>query len=473
MNDESKAEKVRSLYTNPRVMVIALDAMLIMLGFGIVSPSMSFYLIALEGGLDQPPGPDYIVPAEVVAQFSLILGMMMAAFMATRTLLARYWGNASDVHGRKPIMMLGLGGYVLLLVLFGLAQDWIQMLLIRAFQGVVSAMVWPVAEASLMDIVGQDRRGEGLGLYMVVSNTGYIIGPGVGGFLYNFCRDFLMLPVPAVFRVPYFIGAVIALPAVIMTAVVLKETAPGKTTLSKEHERSVATETKGDNILDTELEQMNPKRRRMIHAIYVMALMNGFAMGLGQPIFQLFLMSKITSDIGLIGLIISGAGAVGILFSLPAGRYADSHGRKSIAVGGALASRGSFFVLPLTTTIPETSLVWIAQGASMSASQPALRALQADLVPWNLRGKLFGTIQAFFNAGATVGPLLGGTLYGVFSLMIFAIGPIIIEGLVIPFWLAGASGVLGAILLWRYVEETQPMKVVRVEDEREAVSDLT
>ena len=63
--------KQDSLYRNPRVLVLALDAMLIMLGFGIVAPSMAFYLIALEGGLTQPPGPGYIVPAEVRPQFSL------------------------------------------------------------------------------------------------------------------------------------------------------------------------------------------------------------------------------------------------------------------------------------------------------------------------------------------------------------------------------------------------------------------
>ncbi len=51
---------------------------------------MSFYLIALEGGLEQPPGPGYVVPPEVVAEFSVLLGVMMASFMATRTPLALY-----------------------------------------------------------------------------------------------------------------------------------------------------------------------------------------------------------------------------------------------------------------------------------------------------------------------------------------------------------------------------------------------
>jgi MFS transporter, DHA1 family, multidrug resistance protein len=463
--------KQERLYRNPRVLILAIDAMLIMLGFGIVAPSMSYYLIALEGGLTQPPGPGYIVPAEVVASFSLILGVMMAAFMGTRTLLARYWGGYSDRHGRKPIIMIGLIGYFVLLILFGMAQNWIHMLLVRALQGVVSAMVWPTAEAALMDIVGPERRGEGLGLYMMVSNMGFILGPGVGGMLYNFCRDVLVLPVPDVFRVPYYVGALIVLPAIFLTAVILKETTPGTieesvTSTEEPIESEIQTTTISEPNKDTE---MTPKIRRMIHAIYLMSLFNGVAMGLGQPIFQLFLMSKITTDIGLIGLVISGAGAVGMLFSIPAGRYADRKGRKGLAVWGAVASRASLGVLPLTTNLVQTSGVWIAQSAAMSSSQPAMRAIQADVVPWNLRGKLFGTIQAFFNAGATVGPIVGGALFAYFSLILLPLGPFIVEGLVVPFWLASGLGLIGAFLLWKYVEETHPIKITQTEDEEPAL----
>lgn len=465
--DEQPMREER-LYRNPRVLVLALDAMLIMLGFGIVAPSMSYYLIALEGGLTQPPGPGYIVPAEIVASFSLILGVMMAAFMGTRTLLARFWGGYSDRKGRKPIIMIGLLGYTLLLVLFGMAQNWIHLLIVRALQGVVSAMVWPTAEAALMDIVGPNRRGEGLGLYMTVSNLGFILGPGVGGLLYNFCRDVLLLPVPEVFRVPYYVGALIVLPAIFLTAVILKETSPGiigeervESAKIPEHE----DEEQAPIIPSSNNSEMNPKIRKMIYALYMMSLFNGVAMGLGQPIFQLFLMSKITTDIGLIGLVISGAGAIGMLFSIPAGRYADKKGRKGLAVWGAIASRVSLGALPLTTNLAETSAIWIAQSAAMSSSQPAMRAIQADVVPWNLRGKLFGTIQAFFNAGATIGPIVGGALFAYFSLILIPVGPFILEGLVVPFWLASGLGLIGALLLWKYVDETRPVQIEKVETE--------
>ncbi len=372
---------------------------------------------------------------------------------------------------QEPIIMIGLVGYFILLILFGLAQSWVDMLLIRALQGVVSAMVWPTAEAALMDIVGPERRGEGLGLYMMVSGLGFILGPGVGGLLYNFCRDILLLPVPEVFRVPYFVGALIIIPAIILTAIILKETSPGKLEELKEIEQDPLPEEEPVAQIHPESSEseMTPKVRRMIHAIYLMSMFNGIAMGLGQPIFQLFLMSKITTDIGLIGLVISGAGAVGMLFSIPAGRYADRKGRKGLAVWGAVGSRISMGVLPLTTTLAQTSVVWVGQSAAMASSQPAMRAIQADVVPWNLRGKMFGTIQAFFNAGATIGPIVGGALFAYFSLVVLPVGPFLLDGLVVPFWIASVLGLIGAYLLWKYVEETHPIKITKVDDDEPVI----
>ncbi|MFW9912308.1 MAG: MFS transporter [Candidatus Thorarchaeota archaeon] len=447
------------LYTNLSVMVLSFDALLIMLGFGIIAPSMAFYLIALEGGLTQPPGPGYIVPDEVVASFAVILGIMMAAFMFSRTIFARYFGGLSDTRGRKPLLMIGLLGYFFLLLLFGLARSWIDLLIIRFLQGIVSGMVWPVAEASLMDIVGFDRRGEGLGVYMFVSNIGFVTGPGLGGILYNFCRDFLLLPVPDVFRVPYFMAALIVLPAVLLTGISLKETSPLKIQEKIPTEQPQEMEPEPSRLLLSN-DEIAPSTRRMINVLYIMAMMNGIAMGLGQPLFQLFLMSKITTDIGLIGFIISGAGAIGMLFTIPAGRYADRRGRKGLAVWGAVGARASLAILPTTTNVLQTGAVWIAQSASMSASQPAMRAIQADIVPWGLRGKLFGTIQAFFNAGATIGPLVGGVIYAYFSLLTFNLGFAIVEGFMVPFWLAAGLGLIGAFLVWKYIEETSPVQVL-------------
>ncbi len=456
MTEQKPKAGLPSLYKDIRVLILAIDAMLMMTGFGIVGPSMSFYLIALEGGITEPPGPGETLPREVVAQFGTVFGIMLGAFMFTRTLLTRYWGGLSDRIGRRPIMIVGLYGYIALLVMFGMARNWLDLLLIRGMQGVISAMVWPVAEAALMDIVGPYRRGEAMGVYMVASNIGFVLGPGLGGVLYDFCRDVLRLPVPDVFRVPYFIAAVVVVPPAVITTLLLKETAPQKTRIQqREHDSPQISKPtnivqSGDQPFGTEI-MMDNKTRQMMNALYIMSLTNGLAMGIGQSLFQLFLMSEITSDIGLIGVLISVGGAIGVILAVPAGRYGDRKGRKQLAVWGGLGARTSLFILPLMVTIPQTAIVWMTLNALISVSQPAVMAIQADVVPAGLRGKLFGTIQAYLNAGAAIGPLIGGTLFSITSLFMIQLGPIALRGFVIPFWFASMLGIIGVLIFWRYV----------------------
>ncbi len=188
MLSSQKDPSIKSrLYTNPGVLIIAFNLMAVSIAFGIIQPSLAFYLLALEGTITQPPGPGYTIPEEAVASFAIVLGIMMAAFMGTRTLLARFWGDLSDVRGRRPIIIVGLFGYVILLALWGMARSWIELVLVRGLHGVVSAAVWPVGEAALIDIIGEERRGEGMGLYIMTTQIGWISGPGLGGLLYNFC----------------------------------------------------------------------------------------------------------------------------------------------------------------------------------------------------------------------------------------------------------------------------------------------
>ncbi len=452
---EDRIKKPR-LYTNPSVLIISFNSLIISAAFGIIQPSLAFYLLALEGAITQPPGPGYIIPEETVAQFAVVLGIMMAAFMGTRTLLARFWGGLSDVRGRKPIIVMGLFGYVLLMALFGMARSWIELVLVRCFQGIVSAAVWPVGEAALIDIIGEERRGEGMGLYIMTSQLGWITGPGVGGLLYNFCRDSLKLQVPDVFRVPYFIAALILLPMPLLTILFLKESAEKRITYSTMH--NAVSRGKDDEVisLNLDLPSLNSQLTKMIRTLYIMNIMNGVSMGLAMLLFQLFVMSKITSDIAMIGFMITGAGSIGLLMNLPAGWLSDHYGRKSLALWSGVLTRGCMAGLPLTRTIPQTSLVYIGRSAAFAVSQPVMSAIQGDIVSPKIRGKVFGTIQAFFNGGAALGPIMGGWIFSKTSLLSWEIGNMTLEGIVAPFWLAAIFGLIGLALFAKNIIETRP-----------------
>ena len=453
---QKNSSKKSRLYTNPGVLIIAFNSMAVSIAFGIIQPSLAFYLLALEGAITEPPGPGYTIPEEAVASFAVVLGIMMAAFMGTRTLLARFWGDLSDVRGRKPIIVVGLFGYVILMALWGMARSWIELVLVRGLHGVVSAAVWPVGEAALIDIIGEKRRGEGMGLYIMATQIGWITGPGLGGLLYNFCRDSLKLLVPDVFRVPYFIAALIILPMPLLTIQFLKESAERRIIHSPITNK--ASSGKGDGIIPSTLDvpSQNSKMTKMTRTLYVMNFMNGLSMGLAMPLFQLFVMSKITSDIATIGFMITGAGSIGLLMNLPAGWLSDRYGRKPLALWSGVLSRGCMAGLPLTKTVPQTSLIYIGRSAAFAVSQPVMSAIQGDIVPPRIRGKVFGTIQAFFNGGATLGPIMGGWIFSKTSLLSWKIRQMTLEGIVTPFWIGAVLGLVGLVLFAKNIIETRP-----------------
>jgi MFS family permease len=88
-------------------------------------------------------------------------------------------------------------------------------------------------------------------------------------------------------------------------------------------------------------------------------------------------------------------------------------------------------------------------------AQPATRALQADIAPTRIRGRLIATIQAISNVGATVGPVLGGLIWDITFRRNFDLGLIVIPGYSIPFIFSAFMGIIAALLVHRFVHESK------------------
>lgn len=266
----------------------------------------------------------------------------------------------------------------------------------------------------------------------------------------------MKLQVPNVFRVPYLIAALIILPMPLLTILFLKESVKRRTTFPPIINK--ASLFKGNRIIPVSLDapSRNAKTTKMTRTLYVMNFMNGISMGLAMPLFQLFVMSKITSDIATIGFMITGAGSIGLLMNLPAGWLSDRYGRKSLALWSGVLSRGCMAGLPLTRTVPQASLIYFGRSAAYAVSQPVMSAIQGDIVPPKTRGKVFGTIQAFFNGGATLGPIMGGWIFSKTSLISWKIRQITLEGIVTPFWIGAILGLAGLALFAKNIIETRP-----------------
>jgi len=183
-----------------------------------------------------------------------------------------------------------------------------------------------------------------------------------------------------------------------------------------------------------------------------MGLVNGVAVGFIMAIMNVSVVQYITSDPAAIGLLSTVAGFFGWLANYPSGRLSDTIGRKKIVIVGQLGTRVATFMIPFAKTIDQLLIIYTVRSISFNMSSPVYRALQADLVPKQIRGKIFGTVQTLFNLGAATSPF-GGYIYEYLDSIRITILGQVLPGSAILFWISAVMGLLTTLLFALYVVE--------------------
>lgn len=135
-----------------------------LLGFGIILPLLPLYVEQFGG-------------TPVVA------GWLATSFSAMQFLFAPLWGRLSDVHGRRPFILLSLIGSALAFLLFGLARALWVLFAARIAAGVLTAASLPTAQAYIADVTPPERRARGMAMIGVAFGIGFSAGPALGGWL--------------------------------------------------------------------------------------------------------------------------------------------------------------------------------------------------------------------------------------------------------------------------------------------------
>src|SRR5699024_1756945 len=112
-----------------------------------------------------------------------VVGYMVAAFAMMQLLVSPIAGKWVDTFGRKRIIIIGLIIFSASELLFGLGKTVEVLFISRMLGGVSAAFIMPAVTAFIADITTIETRSKGLGYMSAAINTGFIIGPGIGGFL--------------------------------------------------------------------------------------------------------------------------------------------------------------------------------------------------------------------------------------------------------------------------------------------------
>jgi DHA1 family tetracycline resistance protein-like MFS transporter len=113
---------------------------------------------------------------------ALYLGILTALYAVMQFIFAPMLGMLSDRFGRRPVLLLSLGGATVNYLFLSLSPTLSLLLLARAFAGMTGASV-SVAMAYITDISPLEKRTRRFGLSSAMFGIGFIIGPALGGML--------------------------------------------------------------------------------------------------------------------------------------------------------------------------------------------------------------------------------------------------------------------------------------------------
>src|SRR5207248_6235472 len=114
-----------------------------------------------------------------ITQYSWVF----TAYMLTSTVSVPVYGRLGDVHGRRPLMLIAVGIFLVGSALCGVAQNMTELVVFRGIQGLGAGGLFPLSLAVIGGIVPPRDRGRWQGLIGAVFAAASIIGPAVGGFI--------------------------------------------------------------------------------------------------------------------------------------------------------------------------------------------------------------------------------------------------------------------------------------------------
>ncbi|WP_026543548.1 MFS transporter [Arthrobacter sp. 35/47] len=132
------------------------------------------------------------------------------------------------------------------------------------------------------------------------------------------------------------------------------------------------------------------------------------------------------------------SGAIDMLIFYPAGKVMDLYGRRWVAVPCMLIMGAALLLLPLTGDAPSLLAVALLIGFGNGIGSGIVMTLGADFSPTPGRPQFLGLWRLLTDIGTMAGP---GTVSAVTAVASLAGG----------IWATGVLGLLGALILWRWV----------------------
>ncbi|WP_027084164.1 tetracycline resistance MFS efflux pump [Cohnella panacarvi] len=323
-------------------------------------------------------------------------GAMLAVYSLMSFILSPVWGRLSESIGRRPVIMIGVLGFSISFLLFGLSGDnLVLMYASRVLGGLFSGAVVSCIVAYVADITTEEDRTKGMAVVGMSIGLGFTFGPGFGGFLSDISH-----------HTPFFAAAGLSFAVFIAALLKLEESLPPERRAS----RSRAAK---------------PSRwiafQGPLKALYVLAFFVTFSLAILESTLQLYGMDKYDVTPKQIGLMFFFCGLAGALIQGGVVRRRVKKGQEGayIALGLVISAAGFFLLLTANSWGLATVYLCIF-GIGNSLIKPCVTSLITQKTTVG-QGIASGLSSSMDSLGRIVGPLLGAGLLAITGWLPFVV----------------------------------------------------
>ncbi len=350
--------------------------------------ALTVFIDSFIYGIIVPVLPVYI---RNLGASALELGIIFAVYSLALLIASIPIGLLADRFGRKKIMALGMVVLTLSTVGFAYANTFLSLTALRFLQGAAAAATWTAGPAFVADLYPPEVRGEKMGLAMAGMNFGFMVGPAVGGFIYDWGG----------YSMPFLLASILAAIVSVLVMAVLKEPAVKETMRSQLTWQDVA-------------------HSRVILTTFILVLLASMGFGFLDPLLPGYFHDKFGASSTVIGLLFGAISVTSIVAQPLFGMLSDKYGRVPIIQFGIVITA---LVTPLLTAVPtivSTALVMgglgLAFGLMFAPSGPLLADAVMKGHQYASYGAAFGIYNTAYSLGYLIGPLFGGAWVDIWNL---------------------------------------------------------
>jgi MFS transporter, DHA1 family, solute carrier family 18 (vesicular amine transporter), member 1/2 len=344
-----------------------------------------------------------------------MIGLLFGSFGATMFLVSMPMGAVSDRVGRRSPMLAGLVALAASTLLFSYAMTLPALFAARLVQGAADAATWVVGFALVADLYAPEERGRITGIILGGTSVAYLVGPSIGGWLYE-------------------IGG-IRMPFLAVTGMAVL-TLIGFLWLRLPDHRAAREPVPFGALL----------RHPQVLTCGVVVLLMAGTMTMFEPVFVLFLQDTLHISPARVGTVFAAAALANTVFHPIVGRMSDAWGARRLVGIGMLAWSAALPLVAYASSFRLAVVLCVLQAATFALVGAPSLTLMANATSEAGLGS-FGTAYGLYNAvwavGLLAGPPIGGYLYeriGFLSLALRWSAVVVVITLALPVFRSASTG---------------------------------